>query len=195
MKTLPILFIALLLASCETSKPKTLRIMLGAGSSELEVDGNSSQTIDGDQLSFRVEVAQEVASNVEFGIRGLLGTHDFDETEGGLTLDFETTDLGLVGVVRPFVDINQDFRAYIEGFAGYRHYFGDATISGPGISISSEDDDGGAIFGLGLGGEFRLNDRSRIVLGIEFSRHLTNDAGIDLDADDLSFLIGMSLSF
>lgn len=192
-----LLLIALtaLLASCKSPAPSTVRVMIGGGPSELEVDAGGSATIDGTYYTIRIEGAEEVANNIELGVRFLTGTHSFDESEGGLSLDLDTVDFGLVGVVRPFYDFNETFRIYAEGFAGYRHYFGESKISGLGISIRENNNDGGPIFGGGVGGEYLLGDGRRLLLGVEFSRHLTSDSGVDLDADDLAFLIGLSFSF
>lgn len=188
-----------LLCGCHSTEGMSVRTTVTGAISELSVDtGTESGDVDGGGGSARVEFAQEPEhfSNVQVGLRVGAGGHSFSESANGLNLDVDTFDLEAVAVVRPFIDLSDNWRLYGEGFAGYRHTFGDSTLSDSfGAVLSDSGDDGGFLFGAGLGAEYALSQRSRLLLGVEWSRYLTEDAGIDLDTDDLAAMIGMAWNF
>ncbi len=190
-----------LLTACESTKDMGLRTMAGGGFSSLGVDvsGVGNERIDGHQASVRVEVTKqpEYMPNMEVGLRFLGGFHGYDQTENGLSLDLDTWDLGAAVVFRPFVDLGETgVRLYAEGFVGYRHYWGDARLGDSTGTISSgKDDDGGVLFGAGLGTEIKMTKNGSLLLGLEWARHLTGDDGVDLDMDDFSALVGWSIKF
>ena len=64
-----------------------------------------------------------------------------------------------------------------------------------GILAASEGD-GGLLYGAGVGVELSSSDPGNsLILGLEWSRNLTGGGGLDLDLDDLTFLVGWSQSF
>ncbi|MHC5064900.1 MAG: outer membrane beta-barrel protein [Planctomycetota bacterium] len=198
--TFTVLGIALCLTTaCQSTAPPTARFMAGGGYSEVDIDvsGLGSDEIEGYHATLRGEIAQapDFAPNVEFGARLLTGLHDFEDTEDGITLELETFDLGAVAVVRPFLDINESFRLYVEAFGGYRHYWGESEARGFGISIDDDDDDGGGIFGAGIGSEYKIDDSTRFLFGLEWSRHYSSTSDVDFDTDDYAALIGIAVVF
>lgn len=182
------------LVGCESTEGWRLRTMAGGGASRLtdEFEGNSS-SFSGLQASVRAEVANPIdyMKNTEVGLRLIAGVHQFDETEDGVTVDFDTIDLGLAPVFRGFLDVSSSVRLYGEVFGGYRQVWGDLTVSASGMSETVRGDDGGIFFGGGIGAEFAISHNSSFLLGAEWSRNRLKDEGETLDLDDFSLLVGM----
>lgn len=186
---------SVVLAGCESTNGLRLRTQIGAGLTELGAEHKPSGTelaVSGNTGTARVEVsrAPDYMPNIEVGLRVLGGVHNVSGANPGFDLD--TTDLGGALVFRPFLDVSDDVRLYAEGFAGYRHSWGDLTIDGLG---SDRGDYGGILFGGGLGAEFSLSRSTSLVLGVEWSRNILTEQGVRLDIDDFVGTVGFAVGF
>lgn len=187
---------------CETTDGMRLRTGVGGGISEvnLSLDG-SDGSVDGSQASGRIELARGVPDlpNMEVGLRMFGGMHSVDEPIGstGINYELDSIDLGLAPVIRGRLPFNDEAAIFLEVFGGYRHHWGDETLSDASGSLEGEGDKGGFIFGAGLGFEFALSEGSAFFVGGEWSRTLLDfdDASLDVDVDDLSAVIGLEFDF
>jgi hypothetical protein len=187
-----------LLASCESTDDMRIRAMIGGGPSNGNAEfGGAEGTMDGGQGSLRVEWARQpdYVDNVDVGVRILAGFHDIYASDRARTLTVDTLDLGVIAVVRPYVDLSEASRLYFEGFGGYRHSWGDIELLGGMGILSDSGSDGGVLYGFGVGVELANDPNNSLILGLEWSRNLLGDGGLDLDLDDFTFLTGWSFSF
>ena len=111
-----------------------------------------------------------------------------DDGDGGVNLDMDSLDLGGAAVVRTFYDLESGTRLYAEGFAGYRHFWSE-DINGKDV------DDGGLLFGLGIGSEFLIAPGARFIVGLEYAKTMTKKGGHGIDVDDFQALVGLAISF
>lgn len=187
------------LTSCTSTDDLRLRAALGVGPAELTATSlGESVEFDGIVGTLRVEVARrpEDLPNLEVGVRLIGDYHSFEETQNGVTAGIDATSLAGVLVIRPYFPIGAATRAYLEGFAGYRHSWADLSLSdGLGGFYDERGRDGGLLFGLGAGMEFDISNDSALFFGLEWSRNLTDEGGLDLDVDDFMLTVGWSTTF
>jgi hypothetical protein len=55
--------------------------------------------------------------------------------------------------------------------------------------------DGGVAYGAGIGVEFDVFRASALFVGLEWSRHDTNDVGVNLSFEDYSGVVGLAFRF
>jgi hypothetical protein len=192
MKTVTTLVALATLTACSTTAPVDLRTVLGAGYSTISVDPSGASNTDhqGQTTTARIEVSQELdyLDNVEVGLRAIGGLGTVDDADGDVLIDADNMDLGGALVVRTFYDVSDSARLYAEMFGGYRHFW----VEQKGFR---DEDDGGLLFGLGVGTEFQLSSSTSLILGAEWARTMTKKRHTRNRLDDLSALIGLSVSF
>lgn len=198
-RKIPVLVLLATLPACESMNDTRLRTSIGVGQTEVTGEyKDESRAVSGSQMSGRVEISRESTTipNVEVGLRALVGTHGVEETEDKITLELDSMDLGGAVVIRPYVDISEQVRAYFEGFAGYRHSWGGLEVRDKHDKLlTSDGNDGGLMFGAGGGFEIELSKGHDLLIGVEWSRSLMQDSGLKLDLDDFSVVVGHGLSW
>ena len=190
-----VLAVAAALPGCESSDGWRGRVAAGGGLTELSArDAGNTGSADGGQQSLRLEVAQPIKylDNMEVGVRLKGGRRQIDDRFlGGGSYQLDSDQIALLPTFRGHVALGDASRVYGEAFAGYEYYWAEERV--PGEVARGED--GGVAYGAGLGVEFDVLRTSAIFVGLEWSRHDSEERGIDLSFDDYSAVVGLAFRF
>jgi hypothetical protein len=134
-------------------------------------------------------------TNTSVGLRVSAGARQIDETEDGVRYDLDTQYLGLTPTFRSHIRASDSARIYGEAFVGYQHYWGDETISDGVTTAEGSGDDGGLVFGGGLGCELDMSKNQTLLIGVEWARLRVEGGDLDYFFDDASLVVGWSIKF
>jgi hypothetical protein len=185
---------AAVLQGCGSAEGWRGRLGAGAGLSTLKArNGGQSETADGTQQSLRLEVARPIPyfSDVEVGLRAKGATRQIDDDFGPVDYVFDSGQFALLPTFRGHYGLSASSRFYGEVFAGYEYYWADERLGAATGSLN----DGGVAYGAGIGVEFDVFRASALFVGLEWSRHDTQDVGINLSFEDYSGVVGLAFRF
>jgi hypothetical protein len=185
-----VLAAAATLQGCGSAEGWRGRIGAGAGLSTLKArDGGQSESADGTQQSLRLEIARPIPylSDVEVGLRAKGATRQIDDDFGAV----DSGQFALLPTFRGHCGLSASSRFYGEVFAGYEYYWADERLGAATGSLN----DGGVAYGAGIGVEFDVFRASALFVGLEWSRHDTQDVGVNLSFEDYSGVVGLAFRF
>jgi|688.fasta_scaffold228464_1 hypothetical protein len=180
---------------CESSAGWRGRVAAGGGLAELTArDDGEKGSADGGQQSLRLEIAEQIKylDNLEVGVRLKGGRRQIDDRfVGGVAYELDSEQVAVLPTFRGHVALGEARRVYGEAFAGYEYYWAEERVFGE----VARGEDGGIAYGVGFGVEFDVLRTSAVFVGLEWSRHDSEERGIDLSFDDYSAVIGLAVRF
>lgn len=185
---------AAVLQGCGSTDGWRARIGAGGGMSTLRArDGGQSENIEGAQYSVRAELARPISylDDMEVGLRVRGGMREVDDDFPAGAYTFESNQVALLPTFRGNVPLSSSARVYGEAFVGYEHFWADERLG----ALTGSLDDGGVSYGAGLGLEFDVRFASAVFVGVEWSRHDTQQGGIDVSFEDYSGVVGLAFRF
>lgn len=188
------------MTSCTTSNP----IRQGARLSWAVGEGTAKQDLEGEKIeakgsssSVRVDLfaRPDYLPGLEAGFRLGGVTRDLqatvhDDLDNPIGIDSELHEAYGSLFLRSLTPVVDGLSLYVEGSAGYGYEWG-RILGGPEGDLRIRDEAGSMVLGLGAGIELGTG----LSLGIEWSRRDFDLGPVDLEVQDLAFVVGGVLRF